>query len=65
MPHRVAFWIYWQAVRLVMMGVPFYSYPALDFQRRVEQESATPESSLGRRFHWQEPKQHPWNACSS
>ena len=24
-PHRVAFWIYWQAVVLLWKGVPFYA----------------------------------------
>ena len=63
MPHRVAFWIYWQALRLLVMGVPFFGHPAPGFQSRVELESGTPRTSLGQRFHWQQPKQYPWNAC--
>jgi len=62
MPHRVAFWIYWQAVRLLLLGLPVHGYPAPHFQSRVEQESDTPKSSSGRRFWWQEPKSYPWNA---
>lgn len=63
MPHRVAFWIYWQALRLLLMGVPFFGYPSPDFQRKVEQASGNPVNSLGQRFYWQGPQKYPWNAC--
>ena len=62
MPHRVAFWIYWQALRLLIMGVPFFGYPAPECQDKVEQRSGNPKDSAGRRFWWQAPKSYPWNA---
>ena len=62
MPQRVAFWIYWQAFRLLVMGVPFFGYPAPDFKAGVERGSENPRNSLDQQFHWQEPKEYPWNA---
>lgn len=62
MPHRVAFWIYWQALRLLWMSVPFFGYPAPDALDIVEQKSRNPKNSSGFRFLWQLPKTYPWNA---
>ncbi|GIM09445.1 hypothetical protein Vretimale_13297 [Volvox reticuliferus] len=39
MPHRVALLIYWQAVKLLIKGVPFYSPPSKAYQRELVAES--------------------------
>lgn len=35
MPHRVALLIYWQAVKLLVKGVPFYPPPSKEYQRQL------------------------------
>ena len=60
MPHRVAFWIYWQALHLLWLGVPFYSYPATQIQEGAEHMASNPKDSAGRHFWWQSPRKFPW-----
>ena len=62
MPHRVAMWIYWQAVVLLCKGVPFHMHPSLETYRgRVTQELE--KKQKGTRFlTWDWSNVHwPWN----
>ena len=62
MPHRIAFWIYWQALHLLWLGVPFCGYPAPQVQEGAEHRASNPKDSAGRHFWWQPPREFPWNA---
>ena len=50
MPHRIAFWIYWQALHLLWLGVPFCGYPAPQVQEGAEHRASNPKDSAGRHF---------------
>ena len=64
MPHRVAFWIYWQAVRLLWLGLPFHGYPPAAAQDAAEAAARNPSNTRGSHFAWQSPLCFPWNlAC--
>jgi DUF1365 family protein len=61
MPQRVAFWIYWQAVRLIAKGCPIYPKPASSsFQLAVSSSSSIQPSRLGVPYVWREAQQWPW-----
>jgi DUF1365 family protein len=62
MPHRVAFWIYWQALRLLWKGVPFYGYPSPGHRAEAEAKAQNPKTADGRHFVWRGPLEFPWNA---
>ena len=62
MPHRVAFWIYWQALRLLWMGVPVCGYPPASVTAAAEGRARNRASTGGRHFTWREPLQFPWSA---
>ncbi|WIA12448.1 hypothetical protein OEZ85_012483 [Tetradesmus obliquus] len=48
MPQRVAFWIYWQAVRLIAKGCPIHAKPASSsFRPAVSSSSKVQPSGLG------------------
>jgi hypothetical protein len=61
-PHRVAIWIYWQAIVLLWKGVPLYSPPpkavleaaAVDAQHPVNQLTGCP-------FTWRPAQSFPWD----
>ena len=61
MPHRVAFWIYWQAVRLLWLGLPFHGYPPAAAHDAAEANAGNPRNSRGSHFAWQSPLRFPWN----
>lgn len=62
MPHRVAFWIYWQALRLLWRGVPFCGYPSPETRAEAEKKATNPVNSQKRHFVWRDPLHYPWNA---
>lgn len=65
-PQRVAFWIYWQAVKLMWKGVPFYSPPEPSLYRKAATESSDhlPKiSTTGCIFEWHPAKNWPWKSC--
>lgn len=65
-PHRVAFWIYWQALVLLWKGVPFYGPPDPAAYRCVaEQRARHPPTSSGCLFVWQPARQFPWSLSSA
>ncbi|CAL8469053.1 g8594 [Coccomyxa elongata] len=63
MPHRVAFWIYWQALKLLWKGVPFFGYPSRETRAAAERMASNPTTSQNRHFVWRNPLQYPWNAA--
>lgn len=62
MPHRVAFWIYWQALRLLWMGVPFFGYPPPESRAEAEKKATNPVNCQNSHFVWRAPLRYPWNA---
>jgi hypothetical protein len=61
MPQRVAFWIYWQAVRLIAKGCPIHAKPASSsFQQAVSSGSSIQPSGSGAPYVWREAQQWPW-----
>eukprot|EP00210_Caulerpa_lentillifera_P009423 g8984.t1 len=61
-PHRVALWIYWQAVCLFKKGVPFYGYPETQkVKTKAEEQSKNLKFTTGARFIWRDPKSFPWS----
>ncbi|BDA45180.1 hypothetical protein COCOBI_06-6630 [Coccomyxa sp. Obi] len=62
MPHRVAFWIYWQALKLLWKGVPFYGYPSRETRVAAVRMATNPRNSQNRHFVWRNPLHYPWNA---
>jgi hypothetical protein len=61
MPHRVAFWIYWQAAKLLWMGAKFYGPPSNAYRDEVERTATNPCSGKGTRFVWRDAQTYPWN----
>ena len=62
MPHRVAMWIYWQAVILLWKGVPFHLHPSLEsYKQKVKDEMHSKQKHVKfltwdwKQVHW------PWN----
>ncbi|KAK9908354.1 hypothetical protein WJX75_006503 [Coccomyxa subellipsoidea] len=62
MPHRVAFWIYWQALGLLWRGVPLFGYPSPETRAVAEKKATNPVNSQERHFVWRNPLHYPWNA---
>ncbi|GMH32836.1 hypothetical protein BSKO_00670 [Bryopsis sp. KO-2023] len=61
-PQRVAFWIYWQAVKLLWKGVSFYSPPDKSYRSEVCKAAGQKECfSNGEKFTWQHATSCPWN----
>lgn len=61
MPQRIALWIYWQAVRLLAKGVPFYGPPDKRYQQRAAETAANPAMPNGARFKWRAAQDWPWS----
>lgn len=61
-PHRVALWIYWQAVLLLWKGVPFYGPPGPEFKAAAAAKAQHPKTADGRSFVWRGAQTWPWNA---
>lgn len=62
-PQRVALWIYWQALKLLWKGVPFYSPPNLEERKSELIDSARhlPKfASSGCVFDWRPAESWPW-----
>lgn len=70
-PHRVAFWIYHQAILLLRMGATFYSPPGLsNVKRDMLDKKLTKNSNSSKlatigggcpaRVNWEEAKSWPW-----
>ena len=67
-PHRVAFWIYWQAVVLLWKGVTFYGPPcALQYRKNVIEKMDRSIGGVQRMggdkswFVWRPAQHWPWN----
>jgi DUF1365 family protein len=62
-PQRVAWWIYWQAVKLLWKGVRFYAPPDEAYKAKVEKEVADrPKLDGGAVFQWRPAREWPWRA---
>ncbi|EPS70462.1 hypothetical protein M569_04301 [Genlisea aurea] len=69
MPHKVAFWIYWHALKLLWKGVPFVPHPrcqtptyredALDRNEVLHSRNVQLMDSKTRCFEWRDAK-WPW-----
>lgn len=62
MPHRVALWIYYEAVRLLLKGAPFFAPPDAKVIRRATASATNQTLPTGERFDWRRPKSWPWSA---
>jgi DUF1365 family protein len=66
MPQRVAVWIYWQAVVLIVKGCPVYARPeGASFKPRVAREAsgklpAAGGAKGGCPYEWQDTRAWPW-----
>lgn len=60
MPQRVAFWIYWQAVKLIAKGCPIHSKPSSEYRERVSADSTVQPSGCGAPYVWRDAQQWPW-----
>ncbi|KAG1669598.1 hypothetical protein FOA52_006371 [Chlamydomonas sp. UWO 241] len=63
-PHRVAVWIYWQAVVLLCKGLPVYGLPSQAQKERAATGATHPYDSgaTGAFFTWRPAPRWPWNA---
>lgn len=64
-PHRVAFWIYWQAIKLLWKGVHFYSPPDKSYRSDLREASGQQGClyfSNGEQFIWKDAASCPWNS---
>lgn len=60
-PHRIAFWIYSHAIRLLFKGVTLHDRPGEAFQRDVQSKAGeVPCMPCGARFRWRPPTQAVW-----
>lgn len=62
-PHRIAFWIYAQAVVILWKGVPFYPPPDKSYQEalpKLQQSQHVAAMPSGARFLWRNAE-WPWN----
>jgi hypothetical protein len=60
MPQRVAFWIYWQAVKLIAKGCPIYPKPSAAYRQRVSSDTSIADSGAGCPYVWRDAQQWPW-----
>ena len=66
MPQRVAFWIYWQAVILIVKGCPIHLKPdGASLKQRVAREAdgklpAVGGGKGGCPFEWRDTQAWPW-----
>lgn len=71
MPHKVAFWIYWQAARLMAKGVTFYPHPKYATRNAYRAHAAGVERTMKRvatgarpggcpAFSYREAQSPPW-----
>ena len=58
---RVACLIYWQAVKLLCKGVPFFSPPDDSYKASVARDAKNEADCCGRKFVWEGAKSFPWN----
>ena len=78
MPHLTAIWIYWEALFLLVKGVPFISHPKYSSMEKYRRDAEAGEGLLKRpgggrgarrgggcpAFQWREARQWPWNLGS-
>eukprot|EP00803_Ostreobium_quekettii_P004625 evm.model.scf_672.1 EVM.evm.TU.scf_672.1 scf_672:490-3697(-) len=62
-PHRVAFWIYWQAIKLFWMGIPFFSPPSRRYRDEVCGKATHPKGQSDEFFVWRDTQEFPWSDC--
>lgn len=60
MPQRVAFWIYLQAIKLVVKGCPIQPKPSNDFRQHVTSTTKIQHSGQGCPYAWRDAQQWPW-----
>lgn len=66
-PHRIALWIYWQALVLILKGLPLQGLPS-QATKRAAAEGATHPTDAGeggQHFTWRPPPRWPWNAAAA
>lgn len=63
MPQRIALWIYWEAVRLLLKGVPFHGPPDTRTKQQLVGHTINPKMSGVPAPHccWRDAQQWPWN----
>ncbi|GAX84932.1 hypothetical protein CEUSTIGMA_g12353.t1 [Chlamydomonas eustigma] len=63
-PHRVAIWIYWQALILIYKGLPLHGLPSRATKQAAEVNASHPRDSIhGHLFTWRRPRRWPWSAA--
>lgn len=62
MPQRTAFWIYWQAVKLMWKGVPFFSPPHKTYRDDLNNKAKNDPLPSGDKFLWREAAEFPFTA---
>lgn len=61
-PHRVALWIYWEALQLLRKGVPFFGPPSPTQKAAMQQALRHGDAGSRRRWAWQPASGFPWSA---
>jgi hypothetical protein len=62
--HRVAIWIYWQALVLIYKGLPLHGLPSKATKQAAETGASHPRDALhGQFFTWRPPQRWPWSAA--
>jgi len=63
LPHRIAMWIYWQALLLLWKGLPLYSPPEPEVKAAAALGARHPCNGVdGKPFVWRRAPHWPWNA---
>eukprot|EP00878_Enallax_costatus_P022242 GHUV01023586.1.p2 GENE.GHUV01023586.1~~GHUV01023586.1.p2 ORF type:complete len:128 (+),score=25.45 GHUV01023586.1:897-1280(+) len=60
MPQRVAFWIHWQAVKLIAKGCPIYPKPGAEYRKTVSAKTTIQPNGTGKSYVWRDAQQWPW-----
>ena len=59
-PQRVAFWIYWQALKLLWRGLHFFEPPNRQQRADGVKRATVPVSGCGAQFVWRNASAWPW-----
>lgn len=60
-PQRAAVLIYWQALKLLWMGAPFYSPPDASFHSEVAENAKHTKLASKEAYQWTGAASFPWN----
>ena len=67
-PHRIALWIYWQALVLILKGLPLQGLPSQATKEAAAEGATHPVdagTTGGQHFTWRPPPRWPWNAAAA